>query len=121
MPNQLSIFEEFLSSYSPDVRELALKLRALVLEVMPGITEQVDSPSRLVAYCTGPKMSDVMCTIMPLKAAVNLGIYRAVDLPDPTGLLEGTGKLHRHVKIKTAADIQDPALRALLLAAMAAK
>ena len=116
-----SEFTELLARYSPEVRHLALGARGLVLEVFPEATEQVDFPSKLIAYSVGLKMSDVVCVITPLKSAVNLGFYRAVDLPDPHGLLEGTGKLHRHVKIKTAEELRSPALRQLLEAARAAK
>jgi hypothetical protein len=33
-------------------------------------------------------------------AHVNIGFFRGADLPDPNGLLVGTGKFMRHVKIK---------------------
>ena len=33
-------------------------------------------------------------------AHVNVGFFRGADLPDPNGLLVGTGKFMRHVKIK---------------------
>ncbi len=35
-------------------------------------------------------------------------------LPDPDGLLQGTGKRYRHVRLTTPADVEAPALRALL-------
>lgn len=31
---------------------------------------------------------------------VNVGFYLGVELEDPTGLLEGTGKFMRHVKVR---------------------
>jgi hypothetical protein len=34
------------------------------------------------------------------KAHVNVGFFRGAELADPHGLLEGTGKLMRHVKIR---------------------
>jgi hypothetical protein len=40
-----------------------------------------------------------------------------VELPDPTGLLEGAGQRMRHVKIRTMADLKKPALRKLIQAA----
>jgi hypothetical protein len=111
----------FLASYSPEVRELALRLRELVLAVEPGLIEQVDPPSKLIGYSVGPRMVDTVCTIMPLRAAVNLGIFRGAELPDPAEMLTGTGKVHRHVRIASVEAIANPALRALLQAALAAK
>lgn len=112
---------DLLAGYSPEVRDLACQARALVREVMPDATEQVDAPAKLIAYGLGSKMADTVCVIMPLKAGVNLGFYGGSTLPDPAGLLSGTGKRHRHVRLTTTGDVQAPALRALLRAAVAAK
>ena len=113
--------DDLLAGYSPEVRDLARQVRALVREVMPEAREQVDPSAKLIAYSLGGKMADTVCVIMPLKAAMNLGFYNGTALPDPAGLLTGTGKRHRHVHLTTLADIRAPALRALLLAAVAAK
>jgi len=50
---------------------------------------------------------------------VNLGFAHGISLSDPKGLLEGTGKRARHVKLKSIDDVNRPALRQLLEAAMA--
>jgi hypothetical protein len=117
--------DDLLARYSPAVRDLARPARALVRDVMPNATEQVAAPAKLIAYGFGSRMADTICVIMPLKAAVNLGFYGGTALPAskeaPAGLLTGTGKRHRHVRLTTPADVQAPALRALLLAAVAAK
>jgi hypothetical protein len=63
-------------------------------------------------------MKDMLCVIMPLKAGVNLGFFRGVDLPDPAGLLQGTGKRHRHVRIQDSKELHSPAVRDLLAAAL---
>ena len=53
------------------------------------------------------------------KAHVNVGFFRGADLPDPTGLLEGSGKRMRHVKLKPDAVIDFEALGALIDSAYA--
>jgi len=50
---------------------------------------------------------------------VTLGIGHGADLPDPGGLMEGTGRVHRHVKLRRPEDVDRPGLRELLAAAMA--
>lgn len=40
------------------------------------------------------------------KAHVNVGFFRGAELPDPEGLLEGTGKFMRHVKLRPSDDPQ---------------
>ena len=52
------------------------------------------------------------------KNHVNFGFWRGVDLPDPKGLLEGTGDSMRHVKITSTKDIQPAAFKALVKAAV---
>lgn len=117
-PSMNEEITSFLSTYDLPVQELALKTRALVLEVFPQAVEQLDLPARMLAYGLDRTYKGLVCVIMPLKGAVNLGFARGAELPDPTGLLEGAGKRARHVKLKSNADLNNPALRELLLAAL---
>lgn len=112
---------ELLGQYSPPIREIALSARALILDCFPSPLEQVDLPSKLLAYGTSPKYADTVFTLMPYARWVNLGISRALELPDPHALLQGTGKLHRHVKLNSLEDVKTAALRELLQAAVARK
>jgi hypothetical protein len=50
-------------------------------------------------------------------AHVNVGFYHGVALADPAGLLQGTGKHMRHVKLKPGVDVDAAALNALVTAA----
>ena len=53
------------------------------------------------------------------KAHVNVGFFRGAEIADPAGLLEGTGKLMRHVKIRPGNTFDAPALSELVDAAYA--
>jgi len=44
----------------------------------------------------------------------NVGFLRGSALSDPRGLLEGTGKLGRHVKLRPGVTVNSPALEALI-------
>ena len=55
-----------------------------------------------------------MCFFMVGKYHVTFGFLRGTSLPDPAGLLQGTGKNVRHVKLRTAEDVKEPALRKLI-------
>jgi hypothetical protein len=48
------------------------------------------------------------------KAHVNVGFFHGAELPDPAGLLEGSGKRMRHVKLKPGAAINSAALGRLI-------
>jgi len=104
---------------SPDpVPSLALASRALILDVFPRAVEVVWPQQRTAGYGTGPKkMTEQFCWLAPYAKHVVFGFYYGTELPDPEGLLEGTGRLMRHVKIRTPDDLTRPALRALLTAA----
>ena len=47
-------------------------------------------------------------------AHVNVGFFRGAELADPAGLLEGTGKFMRHVKLRPDRDVDSHALRTLI-------
>jgi hypothetical protein len=51
------------------------------------------------------------------RAHVSVGFYRGASLADPKGLLEGSGKRMRHVKLRWGEQGYDDALRALIGAA----
>ena len=53
------------------------------------------------------------------KAHVNVGFFLGAELDDPAGLLEGTGRRMRHVKVKPGVDLNVPALNELIDAAYA--
>lgn len=48
------------------------------------------------------------------KAHVNVGFFHGTALADPEGLLEGTGKFMRHVKLRPETEIDSAALSALI-------
>ena len=48
------------------------------------------------------------------KAHVNVGFFRGADLADPEGLLQGSGKFMRHVKLGPERDVDDAALMKLI-------
>lgn len=106
--------EDLLAPYTPEVREIAVRTRELVLSVYPEAIEQVDAADHLLAYGRGLKMAEQLWYIAPFKAHVNLGFMRGTELNDPAGLLEGTGKRLRHVKLRSLGDVEHPALRALM-------
>ena len=47
-------------------------------------------------------------------AHVNVGFFRGAELPDPNGLLEGTGRFMRHVKLRPEGDVDTTGLLDLI-------
>jgi hypothetical protein len=54
------------------------------------------------------------------KNGLKFGLANGASLPDPKKLLQGTGKVGRHVVVNTPADLRAPGLRQLVRAAHAA-
>ena len=70
---------------------------------------------KIIGYGVGPKkMSEHFCYIAAQRAYVNLGFYYGAVLPDPEGLLEGTGKKLRHIKVKDVEVVAQLALREMI-------
>ena len=112
-------FEQVLNGSSSQVREIAERLRALIVEVYPEVVEVPWPKQKIAGYGVGPKkMSEHFCYIGAFKAHVNLGFYYGAVLPDPEGLMEGTGKNLRHIKITSVEAADQPAVRDLLEAAL---
>ena len=115
-----SIIEDFLSQYDDQVCSNVLQLREVLHGNLPDITEQIDVPARMIAYCYGQKNSELICVIIPSKKGVKLGFNRGNELPDPNKLLEGTGKISRYVNIKSDKQIKSPAIKKLILSGLTA-
>jgi hypothetical protein len=111
-------FDEILAGVSPHTRELAKKAKALIKSVYPSVVEVPWPKQRVIGYGVGPKkMSEHFCYLSLSRNHINLGFMYGAELPDPHQLLEGTGKLLRHVRIISLQDLENPALRQLVEAA----
>lgn len=107
-----------LAPYPPAVQAMARRARGVILKALPGIAETVDHAAKIVAYGHGPGYRGMVCTLIPSRSGVKLGLYRGTELPDPGGLLQGKGRVHRHVPLGGgAADPASPGVKRLLTAA----
>jgi len=110
--------DTFLKGYSPQVREIAVKAREVILSVLPDATEKVYPGWKVIQYAAGADMKSVFAAISPQRERVNLGLAGGVDLEDPDGLLEGDGKAIRHVKLTSPEAAGAPAVRELVRGAL---
>ena len=51
------------------------------------------------------------------KGHLSVGFFRGAEIADPEGLLEGTGKFMRHVKLSPDSDVDATALKRLIVTA----
>jgi hypothetical protein len=108
---------KLLKKYSPEVQDLAVQARELVLKTVPDAQEKVYFGWNGIHFSTSGGMQTTFCAISPQKARINLYFTQGVHLPDPSGLLEGTGKNMRHIKIDNLKLLKSRAVKALIKAA----
>ena len=111
---------EFLSAYDERIVALAVAVRRFVLTETPRATETIYDAYNAVAmgYSFTGRLKESFCHIAVYGKHVNLGFNRGVDLADPRGILQGSGKQIRHVTIRQAGDLKNAYLRRLLQVAI---
>ncbi len=101
----------FLYRYPPAIQSLALGLRQVVHAEMAPCHEYIfEMRSKVVLlYSTTERViSDGVCSINVFAKHVTLGFTHGTDLEDAGGVLQGTGKALRHVRLLTLADLDRP-------------
>ena len=110
-------WDEVFGTAPPEVQAIAEGLRDEILRQFPGCVMTARPGDGAVTFGSGPrKMLDGCLYLAPQRGRVNLGFYHGASLADPAGLLEGTGKALRHVKV--TGPEPSPALVALIGAAL---
>jgi hypothetical protein len=110
----VKIIDAYLRAKNPQLKDLANELRRTVRKTAPASREGVNSWGIPTFDFHGP-----FGLLMVGKRQVTFGFTRGTSLSDPTGLLEGTGKNLRHIKLETAEQLRDGNLDRLILEAAA--
>lgn len=108
---------EFLCRFDADVEALALGVRSAVHEEMAPCHEYIfDMRSKVVLLygSTERVIADGLCSIAVFARHVTLVFMSGAELDDPAGVLQGAGKVMRHVRLTSLADLDRPEVRALL-------
>jgi hypothetical protein len=97
-----------------------LALREVVLEEAPEAIESVVKGYAVAIgfSFSGKPLKDGFCHIVTYSSHVNLGFNRGAQLPDPSRVLAGSGKLIRHLTIKNQSELDRPFVRRYLQAAI---
>ena len=108
--------DSFIDRYTPEVAADARHALAFMRARLPTATRMVyDNYNALVVgFGAGPKVGDIIFSIAVYPRYVTLFFARGVELPDPKGLLEGSGKGVRHVKLRPVSLLESPEVGALI-------
>jgi hypothetical protein len=121
VPPPLPDYLRFLAPFESRITKLALAARKLVLEEAPDATELIYDAYNAVAtgYGFTGRPSECFIHIAVYAKWVNLGFHRGSELEDPLGVLQGTGRLIRHIRIAELEDLEKPGVAPLVQAAIA--
>jgi hypothetical protein len=113
--------DRLLAGHSPELQAIERALRASIRAAFPEAVEQVDFGNKLIAFGRSMRMRGLLFAIIAHQSWVNLQLADGAELADPTGIVEGTGKRIRHVKVHSVEGASSPAVLALIEAQLAAR
>ena len=85
----------------PNKYELVQSLRRMILALAPGVTEEVKYGGILFS------VEQPFCGVFSYAKHVSLEFGEGASLPDKHNVLEGAGRLRRHIKLGAYQDIAD--------------
>ena len=112
----------FLAKFSPEVRAVAAAALAKLRRRLPGSMELVYDNYNALAIGFGPsdRTSEAIVSIAVYPRWVGLFFLQSgTKLPDPQGLLKGTGTKVRHIVLESAEDLDQKGIQALMKEALA--
>jgi hypothetical protein len=100
-----------------DVARAAL---ARIRELMPGARELAFEKkyATVIAFSPNGRTSDSVFSVVLYRRYVQLYFLNGAVLPDPENKLKGAGKVGRHINLESAATLDDPAVRELMVDAI---
>jgi hypothetical protein len=101
----ITTVDEFVQSkVLPEFRGIVEMLRALMREGAPNTKEQISYG--IPAW----KEKRILAVISPTRKDITLAFSRGAEFEDKYGLLQGVGKVSKHVKIKSMDNVNKEAL-----------
>ena len=112
----------FIARFPPPMAKLTKAVLKRMRERLPGALELIYDKANALAIGFGPdeRASNIINSIAVYSNWINLYFFEGDSLPDPERLLQGTGTMVRHIRITSATDLDRPAVKALIAAALRA-
>lgn len=112
--------DQIIAKQSPEMATLTRAVLAKLRPRFPGAVEMVYDKKRgmVVGFCPDDRASNVINSIGVYSKWINLYFFEGDSLPDPEGLLQGTGTIVRNIRINSAVDLDKPGVKALMAEAL---
>jgi hypothetical protein len=120
-PSPARQLASFIAKFSPSMAKEGRAALTRMRKLVPGATELVyDNWNGLVVgFGPSARASDAVVSILMTPTHVTLCfIQNGPSLPDPEGLLKGSGNVVRHLRLASARDLDLPPVRALIKTAV---
>ena len=110
----------FVAKYDPSVGKLARATRAALRKRLPTAVELIYDNYQFLAigFSATQRASDCLVSLAVSPKGVALSFYYGSSLPDPQGILLGSGNQNRYVRLESPATLALPAVEALISAAV---
>jgi hypothetical protein len=111
----------FIDKFDSGNAFLIRSVRKILRRRMPTANELVYDNYNffVIGYCSTERPFDCIVSIAAAANGVGLSFYRGASLPDPHGLLLGSGNQNRFVRIESVATLVQPGVEELIAAAIA--
>ena len=111
----------FIDKYHPSVGRRLRSCRAALRKRLPTAIELLYDNYQFLAigYSASERATDCVVSLATSPKGVALSFYYGASLPDPHGVLLGTGNQNRFVRLESAATLSEPAVARLIDAAVA--
>ena len=105
---------------APEMAKLTKAVLAKLRPRFPGAVEMVydKANSLVIGFCPDERASNAINSIATYTKWINLYFFEGDSLPDPERLLQGSGSMVRSIKVTSAADLDRPAVKALMAEAL---
>ena len=109
----------FIAKFDPAIAKQIRATRIVLRKRFPTAFELIyDNYNFLVfGFCSTPRASDCIVSLAANAKGMILSCYWGSTLPDPHGLLHGSGTQNRFIRLERPATLAQPEVRALIDAA----
>jgi len=100
----------FIDKFEPGMAKRIRETRTALRNRFPTAIEIVYDNYNffVIGYCATEKPSDCIVSLAANSKGVGLSFYRGADVPDPHGILQGSGSQNRFVRLPNAATLKEP-------------
>lgn len=106
----------FIAKFAPEMAKRIRDARAKMRKRLPQAVEMVYDNYNffVIGYGPGEKAGEAIFSLAAQAKGLSLCFLQGAGLPDPSGILRGSGNLVRNIRLDTAGTLDEPAVCRLI-------